>query len=194
MNYYPYRFPHQYRMPPMHICPHMYQHHHWHQSNQLHHRPLNWQHQHHHRNQAIRDQGGEPFVFNINELTKQNKTFRTAAWTGKFLQVTLMTLQVGEDIGLEMHPDVDQFLRIEQGEGLVQMGSAKQHLTLEKYVYDDSAIIVPAGTWHNLTNIGHTSLKLYSIYAPVEHPFGTLHQTKAEAIAAEMDHHASFST
>src|SRR5699024_9622156 len=131
MNYYPYRFPYQ---PPMHMCPHMYRHHHWHQGNQLHHRPPNWQH--YRGNQAIRDHGGEPFIVNINKLTKQNSAFRTAAWTGEHLQVTLMTLQVGEDIGLEVHPDIDQFLRIEQGEGLVQMGSAEHHLTLEKYVYD----------------------------------------------------------
>lgn len=188
MNYYPYRFSHQHRMPPFYMCPHMHRYHHRHQSNQLHHRPPNWQD--HYPNQAITDHGGEPFVANINALTKQNNNFRTAAWTGKFLQVTLMTLQVGEDIGFEIHPDVDQFLRIEQGEGLVQMGSTQHHLTLEKYVYDDSAIIVPAGTWHNLTNIGHTPLKLYSIYAPPEHPYGTIHQTKTEALAAEMEHHA----
>lgn len=187
MNYYPYRFPHHHRVAPMHMCPHMHQYHHWQQEHQVNHRPPFW-HQNH---QALmKDHGGEPFVVNINELTKQNNNFRTAAWTGKYLQVTLMTLQVGEDIGLEMHPDLDQFIRIEQGEGLVQMGSAEHHLTLEKYVYDDSAIIVPAGTWHNLTNIGHTPLKLYSIYAPAEHPFGTVHQTKAEAIAAEMEHHS----
>lgn len=183
MNYYPYRFPHQHRMQPMYRCPHLYPHNHWQHNHRPNHRPAYWQHQPHH--QLIQDHGGEPFVVNIKELTKQNNTFRTAAWTGKYLQMTLMTLQVGEDIGLEMHPDVDQFLRIEQGEGLVQMGSDKQHVTLEKYVYDDSAIIVPAGTWHNLTNIGPTPLKLYSIYAPVEHPFGTIHHTKLEAMEAE---------
>lgn len=161
----------------------MYQNH-WHCGNPYQ-QQLNWQA--HHPNQVTQDHGREPLVLNIHELTKHNNSFRTAIWTGEHLQVTLMTLQVGEDIGLEMHPDTDQFLRIEEGEGLVQMGSAEHHLSLEKYVYEDSAIIVPAGSWHNLTNIGHMPLKLYSIYAPPEHPFGTVHQTKAEAIAAEME-------
>ncbi len=133
----------------------------------------------------LKDYGSKPFVININEATKQNNTFRTALWTGSHLQVTLMSLNVGEDIGLEMHPDVDQFLRIEQGQGIVQMGESKDRLNFERNVYDDSAIIIPAGTWHNLTNTGNSPLKLYSIYAPPNHPFGTVHVTKADAIAAE---------
>lgn len=131
------------------------------------------------------DNGPKPFVVNINEATKQNNTYRTALWTGPHLQVTVMSLNVGEDIGLEMHPDVDQFLRIEQGQGIVQMGETKDNLNFQKNVYDDSAIFLPAGTWHNLTNTGNIPLKLYSIYAPPNHPFGTVHATKAEAMAAE---------
>ena len=114
----------------------------------------------------IRDYGPEPFVMNINEVTKQNNNFRTALWTGNHLQVTLMSINVGESIGLEMHPDVDQFIRIEQGYGLVQMGNNKNNLNFERKVYDDFAIIIPAGKWHNLTNIGNVPIKLYSIYAP----------------------------
>jgi mannose-6-phosphate isomerase-like protein (cupin superfamily) len=136
-------------------------------------------------NILLTDYGAKPFVVNINEATKQNNTYRTALWTGTQLQVTLMSLNVGEDIGLEMHPDVDQFLRIEQGQGIVQMGKSKENLNFKRNVYDDSAIVLPAGTWHNLTNTGNIPLKLYSIYAPPNHPFGTVHVTKADAIAAE---------
>jgi hypothetical protein len=129
----------------------------------------------------IRDYGPEPFVMNINEVTKQNNNFRTALWTGNHLQVTLMSINVGESIGLEMHLDVDQFIRIEQGYGLVQMGNNKNNLNFERKVYDDFAIIIPAGKWHNLTNIGNVPIKLYSIYAPPNHPKGTIHRTKADA-------------
>lgn len=129
----------------------------------------------------LTDHGKEPYVININEASKQNNTFRTAIWTGEHLQVVLMSIGVGEDIGLEAHPTVDQFLRIEDGEGFVQMGSTKENLDFETMVYDDDAIMVPAGTWHNVTNTGHTPLKLYTIYAPPNHPFGTVQQTKAEA-------------
>ena len=129
----------------------------------------------------IRDYGPEPFIMNINEVTKQNNNFRTALWTGNHLQVTLMSINVGESIGLEMHPDVDQFIRIEQGYGLVQMGNNKNNLNFERKVYDDFAIIIRAGKWHNLTNIGNVPIKLYSIYAPPNHPKGTIHRTKADA-------------
>ena len=129
----------------------------------------------------IRDYGPEPFIMNINEVTKQNNNFRTALWPGNHLQVTLMSINVGESIGLEMHPDVDQFIRIEQGYGLVQMGNNKNNLNFERKVYDDFAIIIPAGKWHNLTNIGNVPIKLYSIYAPPNHPKGTIHRTKADA-------------
>nr|WP_257985571.1 cupin domain-containing protein [Bacillus sp. V5-8f] len=138
------------------------------------------------RNQIeLKDYGSNPYVVNINEATKQNNTYRTALWTGKHLQVTLMSINVGEDIGLEIHPNVDQFLRIEQGRGVVQMGKRKDDLNYVRNVYDDFAIMVPAGTWHNVTNTGNIPLKLYSIYAPPQHPFGTVHVTKAQAMAVE---------
>src|SRR5690625_8021105 len=90
----------------------------------------------------------------------------------KTFEVTLMSINPREDIGLEVHHDVDQFLRIEKGQGLVQMGKNRNNLNYERRVHDDSAIMVPAGTWHNVTNTGNTPLKLYSIYAPPEHKFG----------------------
>lgn len=131
----------------------------------------------------LKDYGTTPFVININEASKQNNTYRTALWTGKHLQLTLMSLEPGEDIGLEMHPNVDQFLRIEQGQGVTQMGKNKDQLDFRRNVQDDFAIFIPAGTWHNLTNTGNVPLKLYSIYAPPNHPFGTVHPTKAAAMA-----------
>ncbi len=136
------------------------------------------------------DHGPQPYVVNIEELTISNDTFRTAAWTGANMQMTLMAIQPGEDIGLEVHTDHDQFLRVEQGLGLVQMGASEDTLDFEANVEGDDAIFVPAGTWHNVTNTGDVALKLYSIYAPAEHPHGTVHATKAEADAAEAEHHA----
>ena len=99
-----------------------------------------------------------------------------------------MSLHLGEDIGLKMHPDVDQFLRIDQGKELYKWVTNKIKQFLKKKFFDDFAIVIPAGKWHNLTNTGDVPLKLYSIYAPPQHPFGTVHETKAEAMAAEHNH------
>ena len=137
---------------------------------------------------VLRDYGPRPLVLNIEKAAVQNNNFRIAIWTGYHFQITLMSLNVGEDIGVEMHPNVDQFLRIEKGHGLVQMGSQRDAMNLQANVSDNDAIIVPAGTWHNIINIGNVPLKLYSIYPPPQHPHGTVHKTKADAIAAEHDH------
>jgi mannose-6-phosphate isomerase-like protein (cupin superfamily) len=137
------------------------------------------------RRYVLRDYGPRPLVFDIEEATTQNRTFRTAMWTGKHLQVTLMSIDVGEDIGVENHPELDQFLRIEQGQGLIRMGYSRDNMNLQARISDDDAIIVPAGTWHNIINTGSRPLKLYSIYAPPQHPHGTVHRTKADAMAAE---------
>ncbi|MDY0395843.1 cupin domain-containing protein [Virgibacillus halophilus] len=133
------------------------------------------------RKMMAQDYGQQPFVTDIEKAAEENDYFRTALWTGKHLQVTLMSIRPGEDIGLEVHRNVDQFLRIEDGHGLVQMGNAQNNLLFQKNVSEDDAIMVPAGTWHNVTNTGNEALKLYSIYAPPEHPFGTIHRTKEEA-------------
>lgn len=137
---------------------------------------------------VLKDYGPEPFVINIDRATKQNDTFRTALWTGNHLQLTLMSINAGEEIGLENHPDIDQFLRIEQGQGLVKMGQSKDNLNFQRSVGNGYAIIIPAGTWHNLINTGNIPLKLYSIYAPPQHPRGTVHKTKADAMAGEHNH------
>ena len=142
---------------------------------------------------TVTDYGPNPFVVDIGKATERNNTFRTALWTGKHLQLTLMNIPVGEDIGLEIHLNNDQFLCIEDGRGLVQMGNSKDNLYLNQSVDDDSAIFIPAGTWHNITNTGNEPLKLYSIYAPSAHPKGTVHQTKAIAEADHRHHFESFS-
>ena len=129
----------------------------------------------------LRDYGPAPFVVNIDEATKQNNNYRTALWTGCHLQLTLMSIRVGGDIGLEVHPNVDQFIRIEEGQGLVQMGSSKTNLNFKTNVCDNYAIFIPAGTWHNVTNTGNIPIKLYSIYAPRNHPHGTVQKTKESA-------------
>jgi mannose-6-phosphate isomerase-like protein (cupin superfamily) len=136
----------------------------------------------------LRDYGSNPFVVDIEEATKQNNNFRLALWTGNHLQLTLMSINVGEDIGVENHPNLDQFIRIEEGQGLVKMGDRKDRLDFQANVRDDFAFIIPAGKWHNLINTGNTPLKLYSIYAPPQHPFGTVHKSKADAQAAEENH------
>jgi mannose-6-phosphate isomerase-like protein (cupin superfamily) len=133
----------------------------------------------------MQDNGPNPYVANIEELTIQNDNFRTALWTGNSMQLTVMAIQPGDDIGLEIHDDHDQFLRIEEGIGFVQMGQSQDDLDFEADVEDNDAIFVPAGTWHNVTNTGDDILRLYSIYAPSEHPRGTIHETKAIADAAE---------
>ena len=94
---------------------------------------------------------------------KQNNNFRTALWTGRHLQLTLMSIKVGEDIGLEVHPNLDQFIRIEEGQGLVIMGDSKCNLNFQRYVYDDFAFIIPAGKWHiNVPLTGHR-IEFYGI-------------------------------
>ncbi|CCC57696.1 cupin domain-containing protein [Caloramator australicus] len=136
----------------------------------------------------LKDYGSKPFVVDIEKATKQNNNFRLALWTGNHLQLTLMSINPGEEIGLEIHPDIDQFLRIEEGQGVVMMGDRKDRLDFKANIYDNYAILIPAGKWHNLINTGNKPLKLYSIYAPPEHPKGTIHKTKEDAEAAEKEY------
>jgi mannose-6-phosphate isomerase-like protein (cupin superfamily) len=136
----------------------------------------------------LQDYGAEPTVINIEDFTLFNENFRTALWTGTYLQLTLMSIPVGGEIGLEQHCDTDQFLRIEEGEGKVLMGDTEEALTFEQIAGKDFVIFVPAGKWHNLINTGKVPIKLYSIYAPAEHQFGTVHKTFEEAEEAEHHH------
>jgi mannose-6-phosphate isomerase-like protein (cupin superfamily) len=130
--------------------------------------------------QSETDHGPAPFVTNIDTATVENNNYRTTLWTGKNLQLTLMSIEPGHDVGLEVHPDNDQFLRIEQGDITVQMGPDKDNLQTWQ-AGADSAVFVPAGTWHNIINRGNTVLKIYTVYGPPHHPHGTIHKTKEEA-------------
>ena len=130
------------------------------------------------------------WVNDIEELTLENTTFRTVVYTGEYSQLTVMSVEVGDEIGNEMHGDVDQFLRIEQGKAKVTFGPADGEIVETHEAEADWAIIVPAGTWHNVVNVGDEPLKLYSIYSPANHPDGTVHETKADADAAEAAEHA----
>lgn len=125
------------------------------------------------------------FVTNIVSDSLQNDNFRKVIFTAKNMQLVLMSLKPGEEIGKEVHPDVDQFFRIEEGMGTVVINGE------EKIVVDDDVIIVPAGAEHNLINTGSETLKLYTIYSPPNHPANTVHVTKADADKAEAEEHGT---
>lgn len=135
--------------------------------------------------EEVTDFGPRPFVEDLHKATLNNNDYRTALWTGHYFQMTLMSIPPGGDVGLEVHPDTDQFLRVEDGQGLVQMGDREDNLYFRQYAYDDYAIFVPAGIWHNVTNTGMKPLKMYTIYAPPHHPRGTVEETQAIAEAIE---------
>jgi mannose-6-phosphate isomerase-like protein (cupin superfamily) len=130
------------------------------------------------------------WVGDIERETLDNTTFRTVVFTGEHTQLTVMRLAAGEDIGREAHHDRDQFLRIEQGQARVELGRTEDAIDETHEVADDWAVIVPAGVWHNVVNTGNGELKLYSLYSPPEHPDGTVHVTKADAMKAEQAHGA----
>jgi mannose-6-phosphate isomerase-like protein (cupin superfamily) len=129
------------------------------------------------------------WIDEIEKLTLENTNFRTVAYTGEHTQLTLMRLAPGEEIGWERHGNIDQFLRLEQGKARVEFGRTEDAVEETHEVADDWAFIVPAGVWHNVVNIGEDDVKLYSLYSPPEHPDGTIHRTKADADAAEAEHH-----
>lgn len=136
----------------------------------------------------LNDEGPNPFVTNIEDDTLANTNYRTTRWTGSNLQMTLMRIEPGHDIGLEVHEDGDQFLRVEAGRARVQMGPSETDLSFDREVGDDWVILVPAGMWHNVTNIGDEPLQIYAIYGPPEHPHGTVHATKSDSDADEHHH------
>lgn len=133
------------------------------------------------RPMPLEDCGPNPFVIDIDSATRQNTNYRTALWTGCHLQLTLMSIPAGGEIGLEVHPDTDQFLRIESGNGMTIMGASEHCLNFQRPVCDGYAVFVPAGTWHNVVNTGKRPLKIYTVYAPPHHPRGTVQLTKAQA-------------
>lgn len=123
----------------------------------------------------------KPLAFNINRCANMNDCFRTALWTGENLQITLMSIPVKCDIGEEIHPDVDQFVRIQSGFGRVVFKDCNGNVDFCEDINANSAVVIPANTLHNIINTGRTPLKLYSIYAPPQHPYDTLHKTKKDA-------------
>ncbi|MCS4489324.1 cupin domain-containing protein [Corynebacterium sp. ES2794-CONJ1] len=127
------------------------------------------------------DYGPHPYILNIEEKTLSNPHFRDTVWTGQFLQMTVMTIPAGGEIGAEVHDDHDQFLRIEAGKGRVMIGESAEALEIDEIIEDDWAIFVPAGKYHNVVNAGEEPLKVYSIYAAPEHKKGTVHPTKDDA-------------
>lgn len=128
-----------------------------------------------------KDPGAEPTALNIEDATLKTTVFRDVIWTGKHLQIVLMNIEPGADIGLETHPGNDQFIRLESGKGRVQMGSSKDKLTFDQIVKDGWSVMVPAGTWHDITNIGTEPMKLYTVYGPTDHAINTVHESKADA-------------
>lgn len=128
------------------------------------------------------------WVDNIEAVTLENTNFRTVIYTGKHSQLTVMSIPPGGEVGWEAHGHLDQFLRLEAGKARLDLGSNEDSVDESHDIEDDWALIIPAGTWHNVVNTGDVDLKLYSIYSPPEHPDGTVHRTKAEADADEHDH------
>lgn len=137
----------------------------------------------------LKDFGKDPFVINIEDATLQNEEYRLALWTGELLQVTLMSIPPGSDIGGEIHNENDQFLRLEAGRGKVIMGESKDNISFEKEVGPDDVILIPKGLYHNVSTVGDEPMKIYSIYGPAHHDHGTLHETKEAAMEAEEHEH-----
>lgn len=124
------------------------------------------------------------YLINIETKSRENGFFREVLFTGEHSQLVVMSLPPGDDIGLETHGDVDQFIRVEDGQGKAILNGEEHDLE------DGSAVVIPAGTQHNIINSSQSEpLKLYTIYSPPEHPQGTIHKDKAEALAYEKEHH-----
>lgn len=132
-------------------------------------------------NRCIKKDGGinlKGYIVNIEEKTLENEYFREVLFTSVHSQLVVMALAPGEEIGMEVHPEHDQFIRFESGQGLVIMDGE------ESAVSDGFAVVIPAGTMHNVINTSTEVMKLYTIYSPPEHPEGTIHKTKADALEA----------
>lgn len=124
------------------------------------------------------------YVANIEDETLKNNFFRKILFTGPHSQLVVMALKPGEDIGMEVHHKVDQFLRIEKGKGRAILNGEEYEIS------DNVAVVVPAGTMHNIVNTSATEvMKLYTVYSPPNHPDGTVHKTKKDAEEDEKDEH-----
>ncbi len=132
----------------------------------------------HYNNQM--DYGPNPYVANIEQEALQNRNFRTVVWTGCHLQMTVMCIPPCGEIGLEVHGDTDQLIRVEQGRAAVRIGKCADKPVFQQNMCEGDAVFIPAGTWHNVVNIGRQALKVSSVYAPPNHPRGTVHFTRAD--------------
>jgi mannose-6-phosphate isomerase-like protein (cupin superfamily) len=119
------------------------------------------------------------FIADIEDRTEANSDFRHVIYTGPHMQLVLMALEPGEEIGEEVHEGTDQFFRVEDGKGEIWIDGQKTPIE------SDTGIVIPAGTRHNIRNTGRKPLRMYTLYAPPQHPDGTIHRTRAEAVAAE---------
>ena len=135
--------------------------------------------------QNIAYAGDKPALINIRATARANNYYRKEIWTGEHLQITVMSIPVGGEIGLEIHNDNDQLLGIEYGVASVYEGRTKQGVKFVGNVNPDYVITIPAGTWHNVINDGNCPLKLFSVYAPPHHPKGTVHKTKFDSDLAD---------
>jgi len=140
---------------------------------------------------TIRDIGPQPQSFDIEQASKANSDYRAVAWSGRYSQVTLVSIPAGGEIGLQAHPQTDQFLRLDTGQGRAQMGASKSDLSFEQEVSDGCCVLDPAGTWHNITNIATTPMQVYTIYAPADHQPGQLQATAAATQADKDDEPAT---
>lgn len=131
--------------------------------------------------QQTNDYGPCPYITNVNQLGIENRNYREAIWTGEYLQMTSMCIPPCGDIGLEVHCDTDQLIRVECGRAVVKMGDCKECLEKQRMIQKGDVVFVPAGTWHNVVNTEQTPLKLSTVYAPPHHPHGTVHSTKMDA-------------
>ena len=124
------------------------------------------------------------YITNIEKETLENENFRKVLYTTNRSQLVVMSLEIGDDIGTEIHNDIDQFIKVEKGQAKVILND------VENIINHGDAVVIPAGTKHNIINVSDSErLKLYTIYTPVEHPDGTIHKDKSEADAYEEEHH-----
>lgn len=127
------------------------------------------------------DRGNSPSVVRLDEISRTNENYRNVLWTGEGVQLSVMSLPAGDEVGLERYADVDRFIKITDGHGEISMGTDKDKLYLKEPLAAGYAVIVPRGVWHNLKNTGRVPLKIYSLSAPKMYPYGTVQSHKSDA-------------
>lgn len=125
--------------------------------------------------------GPEPFIVNIGDAARENTFFHTVLWTGVNLQLVVICINPGGETNTVNHPGVDQFLVAVEGECLIKFGTVSENPDFQETIHEGYAVCIPAGRYHNIINTGDKQLKLYSIYAPSQHPWGTFHNVMPTA-------------